>query len=238
MGFVGMGALGAYVAVALLLVLGVGETSLIRLLWHASPVTPVQWRILVASVEHLDPSVRLWVVARSCVAAFPVGQRGIVVTSGMLDQIVSGQLPHRMATALLVGAQGQLRAGVSRRGPALRVLCLPLLVVGALSAALGSSWLFRLGWVLRPAVFSVAVVQSWQLGLPWMSGLLVGLLAVTYLVPRWRRQWRRVQIRIFDGAVVAAGRGEDLAAWLRLVEGAGQRDRIVALENPYIAPRS
>ena len=63
-GFAGA-ALGAYVAVALLLVLGVGETSLIRLLWHASPVTPVQWRILVASVEHLDPSVRLWVVARS-----------------------------------------------------------------------------------------------------------------------------------------------------------------------------
>lgn len=231
-------ALAAYLVIALLLVLGVGEESLIRLLWRARPVTPVQWRILVASVEHLNPSVRVWVIGRGYVDAFPVGRRGIVVTSGMLDQLVTGQLPHRMATALLVGAQGQLRAGLSRRDPALRLVCLPFWLVGVPGAALGFSRVFRLGWMLRPVVFSISIVQTWQLGLPWMSAALAGLLAATYLVPRWRRQWRRVQVRVFDEAVVAAGRGADLAAWLRFVVGAAQRDRIVALENPRVVSRA
>ena len=189
-------------------------------------------------MEHLDPSVRVWVIGKRYVDAFPVGRRGIVVTSGMLDQLLTAQLPHRMATALLVGAQGQLRSGVSRRDPALRLLCLPFWLVGVPGAALGVSRLFRFAWMLRPVVFSIAVVQTWQLGMPGMSAAIAGLLAVTYLVPRWRRRWRATQVRIFDDAVLAAGRGADLAAWLHYVAGAGPRDRIVALENPRVGSRA
>jgi hypothetical protein len=45
------------------------------------------------------------------------------------------------------------------------------------------------------------------------------------------------QIGLVDAAVVAAGRGADLAGWLRQVAGPGARDRIVALENPRLPQR-
>lgn len=216
---------------------GVGESVLVRVLWRARPVTAVQWRILVASVEHLDPATRLWVVQRPDVDVVPVGRRRVVLTSGLLDGLVSGRVPHRMVTALLVGAEGQLAAGVSRRDPAIRAVCTPL-VVGAIPvAALGMSRWVRLGWQLRPVVFGVAIVQTSQMGLIGVSVALAGLLALSYLMPRWQRQWRQLRVRIFDDTVAAAGRAEDLAAWLRQTAGETQRDRIVALENRHLVGR-
>ncbi|MCB1255371.1 MAG: hypothetical protein KDB39_19505, partial [Austwickia sp.] len=51
------------------------------------------------------------------------------------------------------------------------------------------------------------------------------------------RAWVTEQIGLVDAAVVAAGRGADLAGWLRQVAGPGARDRIVALENPRLPQR-
>ena len=84
---------------------GWGEAWLIRRLWRGRPISRIQWRILVGSVEHIDPRTQVWVVPGSGVCAYPVGRRSVMVSSGLLDELVAGILPHQVATALIVGAQ-------------------------------------------------------------------------------------------------------------------------------------
>ena len=86
-------------------------------------------------------------------------------------------------------------------------------------------------------MFGIAIVQMSAAGFAWIGVAVAVLLAMTYLVPVWRRAWVAEQVRLFDAAVVAAGRGPDLAWWLRQVAGPGARDRIVALENPRLPQR-
>lgn len=221
-----------------LLFCGVGERTLTRLLWRARPISPVQWRMLLASVEHIDPAARVYVVRGASVDVFPVGRDGLLVTSGFLDAVMAGRLRPPAATALLVGACGQLAAGVGRRAPAIRAWTLPLLVVAPPLGAVAGVGLFRAGWKLRAFVIVVAVVQAFLQGLWWLSGALAGFLVLTYLVPWWRRRWEAASVAVFDDAVLAAGRGDDLARWLRQVGGCRQRDRIIALENPHLRHRS
>ena len=216
---------------------GVGESLVIRGLWRARPVSRVQWRIVLASVEHIDPGTRLWVVPGAAVAVFPVGRRGIAVSEGLLTQVASGCLPHRVVTALLVGAQAQLSAGMTRRDPTIRWWCFPVRLVLAPARMLGRSGVVRLGWRVRGVVFGIAIVQMSAAGFAWIGVAVAVLLAMTYLVPVWRRAWVAEQVGLFDAAVVVAGRGPDLAGWLRQVAGRGARDRIVALENPRLPQR-
>ena len=216
---------------------GVGESLVIRGLWRARPVSPVQWRIVLASVEHIDPGTRLWVVPGAAVAVFPVGRRGIAVSEGLLTQVASGCLPHRVVTALLVGAQAQLSAGMTRRDPTIRWWCFPVRLVLAPAWMLGRSGVVRLGWRVRAVVFGIAIVQMSAAGFAGIGVALAAVLALTYLGPVWRRVWVAEQVCLFDGAVAAAGRGADLAGWLRQVAGPGARDRIVALENPRLPQR-
>lgn len=213
---------------------GWGEAWLIRRLWRGRPISRIQWRILVGSVEHIDPRTQVWVVPGSGVCAYPVGRRSVMVSSGLLDELVAGILPHQVATALIVGAQAQLQAGMARRDPAIRLWCLPASVISALTRPLRRNGLVRLGWTLRPVVFGGAIVQMYAAGWWGIAVALAALLGLTYFAPRWRRAWGAQQVRVFDAAVVAAGRGADLAWWMRRVEGPHARDRIVALENPRL----
>ena len=133
---------------------------------------------------------------------------------------------------------GQLSAGVGRRAPAIRAWTVPLLVLASPVGAVAASSLVRAGWKVRPVVMGIAVVQVFQEGLWWLSGCVAGLLALTYLVPWWRRRWAAASVTVFDEAVLAVGRRDDLSRWLRQVDPVRHRDRITALENPQLGPRS
>lgn len=113
-----------------------------------------------------------------------------------------------------------------------------LLVLAAPVGAVAASSLVRAGWKVRPVVMGIAVVQVFQEGLWWLSGCVAGLLALTYLVPWWRRRWAAAAVTVFDEAVLAVGRRDDLSRWLRQVDPVRNRDRITALENPQLGPRS
>jgi hypothetical protein len=127
------------------------------------------------------------------ISAGAAGRRSVVVSAGLLHAAQLGQLPADQATGLITAAVARIRLGQTRFDIAAEFWTIPWQLVRAVCVAVAKTVglfpLTRFAWRIRFVVATVAVAQS----LPdsrIAGGVVVAVfIALTYLAPRWQRQW-------------------------------------------------
>ena len=146
----------------------------------------------------------------------------VLMPGGLLVAVRGGRVAPREAAAGIVHAAAVARVGMTLNRPAWQLWCLPWTLLLGVAAGLGRVLLSvpgaGLAWRARAAVAVVAAVQEAQAGHPWVSVLLVGIGAASYLTPRAERAARRRLQEVGDAAVREAGMGAD---YVRLAQVAG-----------------
>ncbi len=146
------------------------------------------------------------------------GRRSVVVPPEFVEDVVSENLPHGEAVAILVHAALVARLGLSSQDPAIIFWSAPWRILCTCARPLGG--IVFVGWKMRYVVFVIAMGQSITAGgLPGMStAVVLGFtLLLTYLVPRWSARWAEYAINTADRALLAYGLGPAMAAYLRRV---------------------
>ncbi|WP_404351878.1 hypothetical protein LG324_03635 [Phycicoccus jejuensis] len=227
-----------------LLAAGVGEEAAARGLSRARPLEDDELATLRPALTLLSrgrlgpPLVELRVNPRDRrMVVEPLGRRTVVVAGGVLDAAADGRLSQEQAAALIGHTAGVVRDGWFRRDLAVSFWSLPWLTLRALAHALAATLsrlpLVAIGWRLRFVVAGIAVAQAVHQGQPWVAALLGTLGALSYLMPRWERHWRRAVLHAGDGALVDAGLAEPWASLLRRQPlTATTRGRLRDLEPP------
>lgn len=232
-----------------LLASGVGEEAAARGLYRARPLEDYELSTIRPALTLLSrgrlgpPLVELRVNPRDRrMIVEPLGRRTVLIAGGVLDAAADGRLSQEQAAALIGHTAGVVRDGWFRRDLAVSFWSLPWLtlhaVAHALAATLSRLPLVGLGWRLRFVVVGIAVAQAIHQGQPWVAAMLGTLGALSYLIPRWERHWRRAILHAGDRALVEA----DLSApWASLLRRqpltATTRSRLRDLEPPP-APRA
>ena len=214
--------------VGMLLVAGVGESLAVRMLFGARRLTASE-RTGLAEVDselcHLElgpPLIEVFVARRrGAPAAASRGRRSVVVAAELVHGILTGQLPHREAVAVLAHASLITRCGLTRQDPAIAFWSTPWRMLAVLGRPLHG--LLGFAWKIRFVVVGIAIWQSLSDGAR-VSGPLAGplvafalalLLALTYLVPHWTASWEKRVYSTGDREVTSLGLGPATAAFLR-----------------------
>ena len=224
----GIGLFWGGLTVALLLVLGVGESFAVRALFNARRLTQVEragLAAVVADLCHLElgpPIVDLYVARRrGAPAAIAHGRRSIVMAPEFVNGILTGRLPRREAFAVLAHASLVTRSGLVRHDAAIVFWLTPWRVLAVVGRP--ARGLFGFEWRIRVVVFGTAIWQSaagsssapGPLNGPMIAVALSVILALTYLVPRWAIGWENLVAGTGDRELVARGLGPAMAAFLR-----------------------
>jgi hypothetical protein len=127
------------------------------------------------------------------IRAGAAGRRSVVVSAGLLRACQMGQLPPGQAAGVIAGAVGRIRLGQTRFDVAVQFWTIPWhlgrAVCLAIARTVGLFPLTHFAWRIRFAVAAVAVAQSVAEGRV-AAGIVVAVFtALTYLAPRWQRQW-------------------------------------------------
>ena len=165
------------------------------------------------------PLVELRVKRSRVIGAVGAGRRTVVVSTGLIEAVVLGELPSRQAVAVVAHSAVLVREGLTRAD----------LLIGCVSAPWRATqatvhgicrWGRRLpltqaAWRLRVVVVAVAVVQAVQLGRVGLAVTIAAIGTVSYALPLWERRWHDLCVRAGDRGVARAGFGDDLVAFLR-----------------------
>lgn len=165
------------------------------------------------------PLVELRVKRSRAIGAIGAGRRTVVVSTGLIEAVVLGDLPSRQAAALVAHSAVLAREGLTRADLLIGCATAPWRAIQA-SVRGVSSWGRRLpftqaAWRLRAVVVAVAVVQAVQVG---QVGLAVATAAIgvfSCALPVWERRWHDLLVRAGDRGAARAGLGDDLVAFLR-----------------------
>lgn len=204
--------------VALVLLAGVGERAASSLLLRARDLSPMEREVLAPALVELasrgagEPVIGLR-VARMHTYAIGFGRHTVVVADDLVEEVLRSRVPVNEATAVIAHAAGTVRAGMCRCDAGVALWCLPWRLLARLFSPLGRG-LLGFAWKMRPVVFTVAIVQSWEQR-PWVSAIIAGMLALTYLTPVATRAWVRRLEDAGDAAVVAWGLCGALADLMR-----------------------
>lgn len=215
----GLLAFVAGVTALVLLALGVGERTAVRLLCAARNPTPSEEEAmapLAARLAVLDVARGSEVLVRGRVGsrtppAQLVGGRFLVVTPWLAEASARGWLSLDEAVALVVHADGRRRAVRPRTEVAMLALTLPARAVVALGAGVaimvaGVPFL-RFAWSVRGLVGVIAVAQQATEGRA-LVGVFAGVIvALTYLVPAASHAKAARVEAAADGVVVRHGLG-------------------------------
>lgn len=213
-------------AVMLALCAGRLEGPAVRLLCGARALSAAQTAALAPAVTLLcrqglgPPAIELYVDDDVVgVSAGAAGRRGVVVSAGLAQATQLGHLPADQTAAVIAAAVGRIRLGQSKYDLAERFWTIPWQLVLAVAAVTARAvrWLPLTGfaWRIRFVVAAVAVVQSVAGGRPASAVVVAVLIALTYLGPRWRRQWDLRSQDDADRFVADHGLGEALGRYLR-----------------------
>lgn len=211
-------------AVVVLLAAGVGESVAVRVLFGARRPRTVEltgMAAVIADLCHLQlgpPVVELFVARRrGAPAAIARGRRSVVVAHELVHGIMTGQLPHREAVAVLAHASLVARGGLSRQDPAIAFWSTPWRILTSLGRPLRG--LLGFAWKIRFVVAGIAIWQSLTTGPPVLGPIAAAaialILALTYLTPRWTASWEKYVVATADHELVARGLGPSMATFLQ-----------------------
>jgi len=219
------------------------EGSAARVVLGARRLRPSERDELAAVLTQLcrvglgPPLVELRVTRSRLIGAVGAGRRTVVVSTGLIEAVVLGDLPSRQAAAVVAHAAVLVREGLTRAD----------LLIGCVSAPWRAmrvavhgicGWGRRLpltqaAWRLRVVVVAVAVVQAVQVGRVGLAVTIAAIGTFSYALPVWERQWHDLLVRAGDGGVARAGFGDGLVAFLRACPRTdATRARLRALVRP------
>lgn len=181
-----------------LLAAGVGEDTAVLLLFRARRATPaeaprlrVAWRI---ATHHVDADgVRLRIVTHGPPIA-TAGRRHLLLRRDIVDAYCTKEITTHQVAALIAHGIGRLHRGHTRLDLLWAVWTIPWDFVRGLAHAIGRrvAWipLVQFAWRTRCVVGTIAVVLEAQAG-RWPSPIIIGVfIALSYLLPCWRRDWQ------------------------------------------------
>src|SRR5665647_1644334 len=178
------------------------ERTTVRLLGRARVLSEAEAAALAPAIALLcqkglgPPAVELYARDGEVgIGAGAAGRRSVVVSAGLLQAAQMGQLPADQAAGVIAAAVGRIRLGQTRFDVAVEFWTIPWQLVRAVCLAIAktASWfpLAQFAWRIRFVVAAAAVAQSVADG-RIAAGVVVALfIALTYLAPRWQRQWDR-----------------------------------------------
>jgi len=127
------------------------------------------------------------------ISAGAAGRRSVVVSAGLLQAAQMGQLPADQAAGVIAAAVGRIRLDQTRFDVAVEFWTIPWQLVRAvclvIAKTVGCFPLTQFAWRIRFVVAAVAVAQSVADGRIAAGVVVAVFIALTYLAPRWQRQW-------------------------------------------------
>ena len=223
---------GSLVVLTAGLWVGIGEPVACRLMTGASPATEVERSVLAPAVALAcqaglgPPVVELRVHRRGCgLLASPFGHRTVLVPRELVECVQQGIVTSPAAAASLCHAAAVTRAGLTSRGPAFTLWCLPWLLLRMCATAAARVALIRLAWRARLLVFTVTVAQLLSAHHTGLGLGVAALAGVTYLQPALSRAQARHVTMVGDLAVTENGLGRE---YLQLLATSGTQ---VSLER-------
>ncbi|WP_291800288.1 hypothetical protein, partial [Cellulomonas sp.] len=165
------------------------------------------------------PLVELRVTRSRLIGAVGAGRRTVVVSTGLIEAVVIGDLPSDQAAAVVAHSAVLVREGLTRADLLIGCVSAPWRAMRAAVHGI-CGWGRRLpltlaAWRLRVVVVAVAVVQAVQVGRVGLAVTIAAIGAFSYALPVWERRWRDLLARSGDEGVVRAGLGDGLVAFLR-----------------------
>jgi hypothetical protein len=175
------------------------------------------------------------------ISAGAAGRRSVVVSAGLLQAAQMGQLAADQAAGLIAAAVGRIRLGQTRFDVGVEFWTIPWQLVRAVCLAIAKTvgWLplTRFAWRIRFVVAAVAVAQSVVDGRSAGGVVVAVFVALTYLAPRWHRQWELRSRDDSDRFVADHELGEALARFLRRCPPEPRTlERIRSLTGPPVSP--
>ena len=172
----------------------------------------------LCSVGLGPPLVELRVKRCRVIGAIGAGRRTVVVSTGLIEAVVLGDLPSRQAAALVAHSAVMVREGLTRADLLIGFASAPWRVTRAAVRGV-SSWGRRLpftraAWRLRIVVVAVALVQAVQVGQVGLAVTIAAIGVFSYALPVWERRWQCLLVRAGDEGVARAGLRNDLVAFL------------------------
>jgi hypothetical protein len=235
---------------ALIVVLCAGglERPAVRLLGGARVLSEAESVALAPAIALLSqkrlgpPTVKLYARDGEVgICADATGRHSVVVSSGLVQAAQLGQLPADQAAGVIATAVGRIRLGQTRFDVAVAFCSIPWQLVRAvcvtIAQTVGLFPLTRFAWRIRFVVAAVAVAQSVFNGRVAGGVVVAVFIALTYLAPRWQRQWDARSQDDSDRFVADHEFGDALSRFLRRCPPAPRTlERIHLLTGPVARP--
>jgi hypothetical protein len=227
---------------------GALERPAVRLLGRARVLSEVEAAALAPAIALLcqkgigPPTVDLYARDGAVgISAGAAGRRSVVISTGLLQSAQLGQLPADQAAGVIAAAVGRIRLGQTRFDVAVEVWTIPWQLVSAVCVAMsktvGSLPLTQFAWRIRFVVSAIAVAQSVADGRIAVGVVAAAFVTLTFLAPRWHRQW---DMRSQDGSdrfVADHELGNALSRFLRRCPPEPRTlERIQRLTGPVVRP--
>jgi len=175
------------------------------------------------------------------ISAGAAGRRSVVVSAGLVQAVQLGQLPADQAASVIAAAVGRIRLGQTRFDVAMEFWTIPWQLARAVCLVIAKSVglfpLTRYAWRIRFVVAAIAMAQSVANGRIADGLVVAAFIALTYLAPRWQRQWDMRSQDESDRFVADHGLGDALGRFLRRCPpGPRTLERIHRLTGPVVRP--
>ncbi|MHB8186749.1 MAG: hypothetical protein ACYDDU_11840 [Dermatophilaceae bacterium] len=175
------------------------------------------------------------------ISAGAAGRRSVVVSAGLVQAVQQGHLPADQAAGVIAAAVGRIRLGQTRFDVAMEFWTIPWQLARAVCLVIAKSVglfpLTRYAWRIRFVVAAIAMAQSVANGRIADGLVVAAFIALTYLAPRWQRQWDMRSQDESDRFVADHGLGDALGRFLRRCPpGPRTLERIHRLTGPVVRP--
>jgi hypothetical protein len=175
------------------------------------------------------------------ISAGAAGRRGVVVSLGLLHAAELGQLPADQAAGVIAAAVGRIRLGQTRFDVAIEFWTIPWQLLRAFCLAIAKTVgvfpLTRFAWQIRSVVGALAAAQALAEGRSARGVVVALFITLTYLAPRWQRQWDMCSQDESDRFVSDNELGRELGRFLRRCPPEPRTlERIHRLIGPVVRP--
>jgi len=224
------------------------ERPAVRLLGRARVVSEVEASALAPAIAVLcqkglgSPAVELYARGGAVgISAGAAGRRSVVVSAGLLQAAQMGQLQADQTAGVIAAAVGRIRLGQTTFDIAVEFWTIPWQLLRAVCLAIAKtvSWLppAQFAWRIRFVVATVAAAQSVVDGRIAAGVVVAVFIALTYLAPRWQRQWDRRSQDDSDRFVADHELGDALGRFLHRCRPEPRTlERIHRLTGPAVRP--
>jgi hypothetical protein len=235
-------------ALTVVLCAGGLERPAVRLMGHARDFSEAEAAALAPAMALLcqkglgPPVVDLYARDGELgISAGAAGRHSVVVSAGLLRACQMGQLPADQAAGVIAAEVGRIRLSQKRFDVAVDFWTIPWQLVRAVCLAIAKTVglfpLTRFAWRIRFVVAAVAVAQSVADGRIAAGVVVAVFIALTYLAPRWQRQWDMRSQDDSDRFVAEHELGDALSRFLRRCPAEPRTlERIHRLAGPVAHP--